>query len=361
DGLIIDWYGSGNANSNVGDATANQTNTAAMIADVGNYGLKYALAVEDASMSNPSANLSYAATNYFPSANYIKLGDMRGGAAPNANAPLALDFEPFSWANPAVWNNMGNTKALLTYYGQSWQTIPSVAGGEFMWPWPQGGQGIVNGVQAWYNDLNTYYNGSFYTGGAPNIHNNYNSNGTGIYNNVVLGVAFPGFFDFYRGDAANFTDPNAGCCDQYGIIPRNYNGNTLSSTLNLAKANQGVIDGIQIATWNDYSEGTEVEPTVEYGFQSLVTIQQFTGVPYVEKDLRYIDTLYMLRKQYSGNSAVQTELNTASCDFASLQNTTAESILRCIVSTNGGTGCANPSPSITSSLSASDSAGFAFN
>jgi hypothetical protein len=176
----------------------------------------------------------------------------------------------------------------------------------------------------------------------------------------VLGTAYQGFFDFYLNNASSFTNPNAnvapGVNDQYGIIPRNYgsSGNTLTTTLNLAQSykNNSIIDGIQIATWNDLTEGTIVEPTVEYGFQSLVAIQQFTGVSYTEKDLRYVDTLFMLRKQYASNNTVQAILNQVACDFASLQVSAAESLLDCVISTGGGA-CSNI-PSITSGTTASD-------
>lgn len=349
DGLMIDWYGL--AGNGAADAGTNQNNTAAVIAKVGNYGLKYGLVVEDASMTNLPANLSYAATNYFTDANYIKLGDMRGSGDANASAPLVAEFEPYSYTNVSSWSNLGNTKAFLPLYGQAYNSVPSIAGGTFMWPDPQAGQGIVNGVPAWYNNTNSYYNGN-----ATSIHNNFKENGVSLYNNVVLGTAYPGFFDFYLSNASSFTDPNANCstCDKYGIIPRTYgaSGNTFTTTLNLAQSKKAVIDGIQIATWNDFSEGTNIEPTVEYGFQSLVALQQFTGVSFTEKDLRYIDTLYMLRKQYTGNSAIQSALDQASCDMVQLNTAAAETLLSCIYKTGtsacaSGPGMSNASASVT--------------
>ena len=353
DGIMIDWYGlNGNG---AGDAGANQTNSAAMIAQVGNYGLKYGLVVEDGSMTSGGglpANLSFAQSNYFTDPNYIKLGDMRGTGAPNATAPLVAEFEPEAGNanNAGDWSNLLNSKAFLPLYGQAYNSVGGFAGGTFLWPYPQAGQGIVNGVPAWYNDINSYYNGTYYTGGAPNVHNNFKEDGVTLGNNVVLGAAYQGFFDYYRGDAGSYTDPNGTCCTQYGIIPRNYGptSNTLATTLNLAQANKGVIDGIQIATWNDFTEGTIVEPTVEYGFQSLVTIQKFTGAPFSERNLRYIDTLYMLRKQYSTNPTMQTLLSQASCYFNKCDTLSAQSILTCIVKT-GSTSCSATSggPTIT--------------
>jgi hypothetical protein len=349
DGIMIDWYGL--ANNGASDAGVNQNNTAAMIANIGKYGLKYGLVMEDAAWNgSPTSggahnNGTFAATNYFTDANYIKLGDMRGSGDPNAGAPLVAVFGPQQFKQPGQWSSIlgsGNTKAFLPLYGQAAQ-IGTDAGGTFVWPYPQATKTM--GANAWYTDNSSYYDGTYYTGGAPNLRNNKKESNTVLGNNVILGSAYPGFNDFYGGGGANAD----------GFIPRNAvaGGNptagasTLSTMLNLCQANKSEIDGIQIATWNDFSEGTVIEPTVEYGFQSLVTIQQFTGVSFVEKDLRYVDTLFRLRKQYSTNPTMQTLLNQASCYFAQANVTAAESILSCIVKT-GSTGCsANSGPSIT--------------
>jgi len=359
DGVMIDWYGL--AGNGVADAGTNQNNTAALISKMGTFGLKYGLVIEDAGMTNPQANGNYAVSNYFTDPNYIKLGDMRGTGAANANAPLCAVFGPQRYKSPGNWNSFlsGNTKAFLPLYGQAAQ-IGTDAGGTFLWPYPQAGQGIVNGVPSWYNDINSYYNGSYYTGGAPRVHNNSNENGTALGDNVVLGSAYQGFFDFYLGNASSFSDPNANCsnCDQYGIIPRNYGGNTLTTTLNLAQANKANIDGIQIATWNDYSEGTIIEPTNEYGFASLGIIQTFTGVSYTQADLKEVYKLFLMRKQYTGNASVESLLDQVSCDFASNQVSAGESLLDCVATTGGA--CGN-SPVISSSTSYSVAANSAVN
>jgi hypothetical protein len=349
DGVMIDWYGLGG--DGAADAGANQNNTAALIAKMGTFGLKYGLVMEDAAWTNAQANGNFAVNNYFTDPNYIKLGDMRGTGAANANAPLCAVFGPQQFKSPGQWNTIlsGNTKAFLPLYGQAAQ-IGTDAGGTFLWPYPQAGQGTVNGVPAWYNDINSYYNGTYYTGGAPRVHNSYDENGTTLGDNVVLGSAYQGFFDFYLSNASSTSS------DQDGIIPRNYgaSGNTLSTMLNLAQANKANIDGIQIATWNDFSEGTIIEPTVEFGFQSLVTVQQFTGVSYTQTDLQEVYKLFQQRKIYTGNSGVESLLDQVSCDFASNQVSAGETLLDCIASTGGA--CAN-SPVITSSTSASVTVG----
>ena len=50
---------------------------------------------------------------------------------------------------------------------------------------------------------------------------------------------------------------------------------------------------LQLATFNDFGEGTQFEPTVEDGFRSLNQIQQFTGVSYGTAELQFIYELYL--------------------------------------------------------------------
>ncbi|MEI9935163.1 MAG: putative Ig domain-containing protein [Ferruginibacter sp.] len=127
--------------------------------------------------------------------------------------------------------------------------------------------------------------------------------------------------------------------------------------LSLCNSYKPILDGIQIATWNDFSEGTIIEPTVEFGFASLDTIQKFTGVSYKENDLKEIYKLFQLRKQYYGNSSMEAQLDQVSCDFASLQVSAAETLLDCIASTGGS--CSNI-PGITSAITATAQVGTSF-
>jgi carbohydrate binding protein with CBM6 domain/putative Ig domain-containing protein len=345
DGVMIDWYGLGG--NGAADAGANQVNSAAIISDIGNVGLKYGLVMEDAAWTNAQANGNFAVSNYFTDPNYIKLGDMRGSLASNANAPLVCVFGPQQFKTPGEWNSYlsGNTKAFLPLYNQAAQ-IGTDAGGTFMWPNPQSGQ---NGTPpAWYANTANYY-----TGGATTLHNNKTEAGTTLGNNVTLGTAYQGFFDFYLTNAASTAS------DADGIIPRNYNGNTLSSTLSLFNQNKSVMDGLQIATWNDFSEGTMIEPTVEFGFASLDTIQKFTGVSYTENDLKQVYRLFTLRKQYVGNSTIQSELNQVFNYFIQLDIANAKSLMDCIVN-SGGTNCTTL-PIITSANADTVAAGTALN
>ncbi|HMG83235.1 MAG TPA: sugar-binding protein, partial [Ferruginibacter sp.] len=287
DGVLIDWYGQTGSNSDVGPLLNNSN---ALIAKAPSTGLKFGLVMEDhfwSSLSVGQTNGTYAIDNYFNQSSYITLGDMRGSGATNATSPLVCVFGPQTFKTPGQWNTIlgGNTGCFLPLSGQS-AGIGADAAGEFAWPYPNSGSPTT------YNSLTNYYATS------------------AASKNVVLGVGYPGFNDFYGTNGAN----------QYGLIPRIVNGiTTLKGTLNQYTAYSSVIDGIQLATWNDFTEGTIIEPTVEEGFQSLDTIQKFTGVSYTELDLKQVYRLFTLRKKYIGDAVKQSQLDQVFNYFVALQ------------------------------------------
>ena len=65
-------------------------------------------------------------------------------------------------------------------------------------------------------------------------------------------------------------------------------------------------DFIQLTTWNDFGEGTMIEPTEEFGFMYLQLLQEYTGVTYTPQDLQVAQDLYFLRKEFStGNGTAK--------------------------------------------------------
>ena len=79
---------------------------------------------------------------------------------------------------------------------------------------------------------------------------------------------------------------------QSDILPRD--GNLLRETLEKSIASG--VDFIQLITWNDWGEGTAIEPSVEYQFEPLSIIQEFVGVPFNKDDLDLSISLYLKRK-----------------------------------------------------------------
>jgi hypothetical protein len=110
-----------------------------------------------------------------------------------------------------------------------------------------------------------------------------------------MGSAFPRFHDFYA---------EGGWGQSYGHVDSN-DGQTLRNTL--AKALDRNAKHLQLVTWNDFGEGTMIEPTLEDQYLSLEIIQQFTGVPYGKSELELIHTYYLQKRKYKGDAtAIET-------------------------------------------------------
>jgi hypothetical protein len=142
----------------------------------------------------------------------------------------------------------------------------------------------------------------------------------------IIAAAFPKFHDIYQ---------QAGLHDSYGYLD-DREGKTFDETLALAW--KSTADLVQVVTWNDYGEGTIVEPTREFGYRYLeaiqlrVTYQASRPFPFKPADLRLPIQLYKLRKQFArqGKSMdvldrVSSLLFSAECDAARilLQNVQA--------------------------------------
>lgn len=67
-------------------------------------------------------------------------------------------------------------------------------------------------------------------------------------------------------------------------------------------------DIVQICTWNDYGEGTVIEPTLEFGTQFVDIIQQSTGTKYTHADFEELTSIYFMRKQHVNNATKLEEL-----------------------------------------------------
>lgn len=73
-----------------------------------------------------------------------------------------------------------------------------------------------------------------------------------------------------------------------------------------------------------------IEPTVEFNYSFLETIQQYTGVTYSKNELELIFKWYTLRKKYKADSTVETKLTQAYYYLVSLDVAKATSIISAI-------------------------------
>ena len=301
DGVIVDWYGP----DNYYDYLINNQRTLDIFAYAQKAGLKFSLCYEDetiqaeinggcmngvcvtagTAISHAQYEMLYVQTNFFPYTNFLTWN----------NQPVFLNFGPQYFHTSANWTSIfsvlnGTNQPAL--FNEDNRLSPAGAGA-FDWPpmslsrtnaqsptEPVLSDAAMNGYLASFDQK---------AGAWP----------------AFVSTAFPRFHDFYA---------QAGVGPSYGYLD-DQGGNTLRETLSRAMTNASAI--IQIATWNDFGEGTVIEPTVvgsepttEYGYTDLGIIQDFrrqyldASFPYHTNDLSLALRLYNLRKEYGNTSAV---------------------------------------------------------
>lgn len=279
DGVLVDFYGNGG-----NDLPLLLRNTNAMVPRTADVGLGFGVVFEDQftpTLADAKANMQYVGTNYFSKPNYLQL---------NAK-PLVLTFGPQKYQTPANWTEilagLPTPPTFLPLWYQS-QQVGANAAGEFSWIYSDFLAGLTN----------------FYQNRATTL-------------GVAGGCAYPGFDSFYA---------QGGWGGPTWVIPHN-NGQTLTQTLALATQYQSRLKFVQLATFNDFGEGTMLEPTREFGFSALEKIQAFTGVPYTAAELQLIYRLYNLRKFHAGNAGAQGTLDQAFQALVKLQVPAATTLL----------------------------------
>ena len=287
DGVLVDWYGV----HNVYDYPLIKRNTDTLFNRMPKVGLQFAICYEDATLRNvktiagidtvaaAQADFAYLQSKYFSSNSYIKIN----------NQPLLLCFGPQVMKNQTNWQQsfslLANKPRLLSLWYQG-NVTGSQGSGEFAWVYSD----YLAGLQNYYQNR------------APGLA-------------TAFGCAYPGFKDFYA--------PGGWGSTLYVI---DHNGTSiLHSTLDLAKNSN--LSNLQLITWNDYGEGTMIEPTLDYGFSFLEIIQQYTGVSYSKTELQLIYKWYTLRKKYKGNSAIENQLLQAYYYLVSLDVAKANTII----------------------------------
>jgi hypothetical protein len=317
DGIMIDWYGVQGTNGDVGSLLNNSN---AAIAKVDDFGMKFGVVLEDRfsttshgngvpDINKAKANMAYLKNNYFSNSSYIR---QNAGADPLVGVFGPITFDPM---NP---NNPGDS-------AQQWTQILAEAGED------------VDFVTLWYekNDTGANADGEYAWIYEDEISDNHLSHQRSFLNTRATtlgtagGMAYPGFNDYYQeggvGNIVPFEIPHAG-------------GQTLDAVLDqfqlYANAAPDRIDFLQLATFNDFGEGTMFEPTVETGFDYLHQLQVFTGAKdpttqqvLDESDLQLVYELYLARTKYPGNASIQAMLNQVSDSLTSMQISTAESLL----------------------------------
>jgi hypothetical protein len=221
----------------------------------------------------------YLQTNFFSDASYLRL----------KGQPVLLNFGPQHFMMSTNWEDIfsvlvaTNQPAFFTEDNR----LP-VSTGAFSWPpmWMSqvpGTGGVLSGaaLKSYLADFDQK------AGTWP----------------AFISSAFPRFHDIYQ---------RAGVRNYWGYLGDRHS-DTLRETLSRGMTNSSAI--VQVVTWNDFGEGSMVEPTQEYGYRDLGIIQDFRR-QYLESDfsrntndLTMALRFYNLRRQYLTNIVVSTELD----------------------------------------------------
>ncbi|MCB4798646.1 glycoside hydrolase family 71/99-like protein [Neotamlana laminarinivorans] len=294
DGVIFDWYGS----RDIHDYGLIKQATETFIPKLENVGLDFSIMYEDrvayinidGNESTPveraKKDFNYIKQEYFTSSNYLEF---------NGNKIISV-FGPHYLTNAHEWGainsvfNTSDTPSLISLWGLS-NNLGGYFNGEFLWVAP-------DHLAAQDYFYNTYAN----------------------TNEINIGSTYPGFKSYYA---------EGGWSD--GInnweLPEN-NGLTFIETLNNSSLKSA--DFIQLITWNDFGEGTMLEPTAQFGYKYLTMLQEYTGSKFDENDLATATKLYNARKTYNNNPRIQNILNNSYIYMKQLKINRVNRILQAI-------------------------------
>ncbi|MBC8137058.1 MAG: glycoside hydrolase family 99-like domain-containing protein [Fibrella sp.] len=266
DGVVIDWYG----NNDYLDYGLIHRNTQHLIRFVKKAGLRYVIMYEDQTVPKLLAEhrlpdddvvahgqrlLQWMQKHWFTDPAYLTRNKQ----------PIFMTFGN-GYYTGEQWNQIfsGLTPSPL-YFTESHRRPPAIGG--FSWPQPAGG------TEAALKEQNRFF-------GVAKTWSDF------------VPAAFPRFHDVYE---------KAGVHKSWGRI-EDQKGKTYASTLEQALKSKASL--IQIATWNDWGEGTIIEPSVEFGYRDLETTQRLRRryieprFSYDARDLTLPVALYRLRKKY---------------------------------------------------------------
>ena len=285
DGVIVDWYGI----EDFYDYALINESTNFLFEYIKKAKLLFCICYEDQTIKHMVDNnhftkaeairhgqavMCYMEQQWFCEESYVKLD----------NRPVLLTFGPQYFFNSSDWDMLFSVLNTPPHFFTLNNKLNPVATGAYPWPpmWKS-----VNGILT--QDALHEFLDSFYLESTDW--------------EFVVGGAFSGFHDIYSQAGLGFT---------YGFLDSD-SGRTLNETLQKSSDNKS--DIIQIITWNDYGEGTNIEPTIEYGYQYLETIQRIkktfidSSHSYTSQNLLLPFRIYELRKKFQDNLTINTQLD----------------------------------------------------
>lgn len=277
DGVILDWYGP----DDYLDYGLIHRNSNEMVSALKKAGLRFAVCYEDQTVprlisgkvvdaaqavEHGTKVMRWLTDHWLNDPAYVKV----------EGRPLLLVFGPQFYTEEQwkqILAGLPNPPMFFTLHHRR-----EPAAGAFDWPQPGANLGL-KAVDTFYQEASQWA--------------------------AAIPVAFPRFHDIYK---------EAGVGNSLGSIS-DEDGKTYETTL--IRALQSKAPVIQLATWNDWGEGTIIEPSEEFGYRDLEqtqTLRQRTiapPLPYTASDLRLPLELLQLRRKHQDEPAVQAKLDEA--------------------------------------------------
>jgi len=235
DGVIVDWYGL----TDFRDYAVLHRNTTRMLQQCERLKMKFVICYEDQTIpalvegsriaaadrvAHAVSEIDWLSKYWFKSGSYVKLD----------GKPVLLSFGHSGLTREEWTQCLSRLESPVAYFSQDIRREGAMGG--FGWPAPKAGMVQVDRFLAASSNW-------------P----------------AAIPAAFPRFDDIYR---------DAGVGDGYPHLPDD-SGRTFQSTLRKALDSNASI--IQIATWNDWGEGTQIEPCIEFEYRDLKHLQSLLG------------------------------------------------------------------------------------
>lgn len=267
DGVIVDWYGL----TDFRDYAILHRNTTRALEQAERLQMKFVICYEDqtipalveANRITPADRVPHAAKEiqwlskyWFKSPSYVLL----------ESKPLLLSFGQTGLTDDEWTRCLDQAKVSVAYFSQHHRRAAAV--GAFDWPVPAD---AVNAFKRFHRDAR----------GWPQS----------------IPVAFPRFVDIYA---------EAKVGSSYGRLDDD-EGKSFRKMLELGLTSKA--PALQIATWNDWGEGTIIEPSREFGYRDLESVQSLRrkhidrDFSYTADDLRLPFQLFQARRDPRADTA----------------------------------------------------------
>lgn len=267
DGVIVDWYGL----NDFRDYASLHRNTTQLAAQAARLGMKFVICYEDQTVpalvdagkvsaddrvKHVASEIRWMAKHWFSKSSYVRFQEK----------PLVLSFGQTGLTDEEWSKCLDLLNHSIAYVSQHKRR--SAAVGAFDWPIPLDGIAACKRFRSASADWE-----------------------------LAIPVAFPRFVDIYE---------EANVHKSWGRVD-DRDGKTFRETLQVALLGKPFI--VQIATWNDWGEGTNIEPSHEFGYRDLEHLQRIRRDRFQqdfaarESDLRLPGQILALRR--SGRVATE--------------------------------------------------------